>query len=88
MEESFMYSRPIKFIAPTWFVLVFGCLMAMATGADVKGEGKGERPAWTKTLTEAQRKQIEHQHHELDPERAPWGLLVRMTTMSGAENGA
>ena len=72
MEESVMYSRPIKVIAATWFVLVFGCLMAMPIGANGKAETKGERPAWTKTLTEAQRKQIEHQHHELDDAQAPY----------------
>jgi len=72
MEESVMYSKPIKFIAATWFVLFLGCLMATPIGAGDKAEAKGERPAWTKTLTEAQRKQIEHQHHELDDAQAPY----------------
>jgi len=67
MEEIFMCEKTARFIAALGFVMIVGCLTAWPIGADQKGE----LPAWVKTLTQAQREQIEHMHHELDDDQAP-----------------
>lgn len=62
-----MYAKTIRSILALLFVTTLGCLTALPIGADEKRE----LPAWTKTLTESQREQFEHMHHELDDEQAP-----------------
>ncbi|MDP6978994.1 MAG: Spy/CpxP family protein refolding chaperone [Myxococcota bacterium] len=62
-----MRARAIQFITAVLFVTTLGCLTALVSGADEKRE----RPAWTRTLTESQRNQFEHMHHELDDDQAP-----------------
>ena len=62
-----MFAKSTSLILSLLFVTTLGCLTALPIGADEKRE----LPAWTKTLTESQREQFEHMHHELDDEQAP-----------------
>ncbi len=69
-----MYVQPVRFNLAIMLMMTLGCLVALPIGADGDGGGHGkhELPAWTKTLTDEQKKTIEHQHHELDDAQAPW----------------
>jgi Spy/CpxP family protein refolding chaperone len=62
-----MCAKTIRVISALFLVTTIGCLTALPIRADEDRE----LPAWTKTLTESQREQFEHMHHELDDEQAP-----------------
>lgn len=84
-----MYAKTVSLTLSLLFVTTLGCLVALPIGADEKRE----LPAWTKTLTESQREQFEHMHHELDDEQAPHkkkeaeslAELNAMTILEGAD---
>ena len=61
-----MHSKRGRLVAALCFIAAAACWVALPVAADGDKHEKSERPAWTKTLTEAQRKEIGHQHHELD----------------------
>ena len=63
-----MCSKTTQFILVLLFVVTLGGLTALPIGADEKRE----LPAWTKTLTESQREQFQHMHHELDDDQASY----------------
>jgi Spy/CpxP family protein refolding chaperone len=61
-----MCPKTTQFISVLLFVATLGGLTPLPIGADEKHE----LPAWTKTLTESQREQFQHMHHELDDDQA------------------
>ena len=63
-----MYAKTIRIMSALLFVTMFGYLAALPIHADENRE----LPAWTKTLTKSQSEQIEHMHHQLDDDQAPY----------------
>jgi Spy/CpxP family protein refolding chaperone len=68
IEEISMYAKTIRIMSALLFVTMFGYLAALPIHADENRE----LPAWTKTLTKSQSEQIEHMHHQLDDDQAPY----------------
>ncbi|MBW2693522.1 MAG: Spy/CpxP family protein refolding chaperone [Deltaproteobacteria bacterium] len=62
-----MWVKTTRIISALLFVVTLGCLTALPIRADENRQ----LPAWTKTLTESQRDQFEHMHHQLDDDQAP-----------------
>ena len=62
-----MYAKTTRIASALFFVTTLGFLTALPIHADENRE----LPAWTKTLTESQREQLEHMHHQLDDDQAP-----------------
>lgn len=62
-----MYATTTRFMSALLFVGILGYLTALPVRADENRE----LPAWTKTLTQSQREQFEHMHHQLDDDQAP-----------------
>ena len=63
-----MYAKTTRIMSALLFATTLGCLTALPIRADEKRE----LPAWTKTLTQPQREQFEHMHHQLDDDQAPY----------------
>jgi len=62
-----VYATTTRFMSALLFVGILGYLTALPVRADENRE----LPAWTKTLTQSQREQFEHMHHQLDDDQAP-----------------
>jgi Spy/CpxP family protein refolding chaperone len=62
-----MCVKTTRIISALLFAVTLGCLTALPIRADAPPQ----LPAWTKTLTESQRDQFEHMHHQLDDVQAP-----------------
>ena len=62
-----MCAKTTRIMPEFLFVVALACLTALPVRADEPPE----LPAWTKTLTQSQREQIEHMHHQLDDDQAP-----------------
>ncbi len=62
-----MCAKTTRIISALLFVVTLGCLTALPIRADEDRQ----LPAWTETLTESQRDQFKHMHHQLDDDQAP-----------------
>ena len=62
-----MSSRPLRTVLTALSLMMFGCLISLPSRADEDRQ----LPAWTKTLTQPQREEIERMHHELEDAQAP-----------------
>lgn len=63
-----MSSRTARTALTLLALMAFCCLISLP----IHAEEKRQPPAWAKTLTPSQRDQVEHMHHELDDEQAPF----------------
>jgi Spy/CpxP family protein refolding chaperone len=68
-----MYAKTTRTLSRPLFVatLMFAAMLACLTALPIRADEKRELPAWTQTLTQSQRDQFEHMHHQLDDEQAP-----------------
>lgn len=62
-----MYARTTRIMPALLLVVTLGCLTALPIRADENRQ----LPDWAKTLTESQREQFKHMHHQLDDDQAP-----------------
>lgn len=63
-----MSSRPLRTVLTALPLMMLGCLISLP----VQAEEDRQLPAWTKTLTQPQREEVERMHHELEDAQAPY----------------
>jgi Spy/CpxP family protein refolding chaperone len=63
-----MSFRTTRSVLALLSLIMLACLIALPVQADEDRQ----LPAWAQTLTQSQRDQIEHMHHELDDDQAPY----------------
>jgi Spy/CpxP family protein refolding chaperone len=62
-----MCAKTTRIMPALFLVVTLGCL----TASPIRADENRQPPAWAQTLTQSQREQIEHMHHQLDDHQAP-----------------